>query len=64
MAKHIEMKLQQLMFANSVALLRALRCSVMTPSNGDGAVMSPKAAIYHFSLEGRLFFFLFFIIFF
>lgn len=52
-AKHIEMKLQQLMFANGVALLTALRCPVTTPPNGDGAVMSPKATIYHFSLEGK-----------
>lgn len=25
----------------------------MKPPNGDGAVMSPKATIYHFSLEGK-----------
>lgn len=59
MAKHIETKLHQLMFANGVALLTALRCSVMTPPNGDGAVMSPKATIYHFSLEGKLHLFVF-----
>lgn len=54
MAKHIEIRLQQLMFANDAALLTALSCSVMTPPNGHGAVMSPKATIYHFSLQGKL----------